>query len=102
MKMRMLLVVMMAMLAMGGAQAGGDATRGAELTDDCAMCHGDDGMGDDHFPAIAGQDEAVFIKKMTGFKTGAVANLDMEEFVVDLSEQDIADLAAYYSSLPGK
>ena len=102
MKTRKLIALMVLLLVTAGVQAGGDAARGAELAEDCAMCHGDDGLGDDHFPAIAGQDEAVFIKKMTGFKTGAVANLDMEEFVVDLSEQDIADLAAYYSALPGK
>ena len=94
--------MMLAMMATAGVQAGGDAARGAELAEDCAMCHGDDGLGDDHFPAIAGQDEAVFAKKLTDFKSGAAASLDMEEFVVDLSEQDIADLAAYYSALPGK
>ena len=90
------------MLAVADAQAGGDAARGAELTADCAACHGDDGLGDDDFPAIAGQAATELARKLTDFKSGAVESDDMADFAADLSEQDIADLAAYYASLPGK
>jgi len=50
-----LLIAMMfiLMLAAGGVQAGGDAARGAELSSDCADCHGDEGKGDEirrHLP----------------------------------------------------
>jgi cytochrome c553 len=89
------------MLAVGSAQAGGDAAKGAELAVDCADCHGDDGMGDDDIPAIAGMDAAKHAKMLADFKSGAVESEDMADYVQDLSEQDMADIAAYYASLSG-
>ncbi len=88
-------------LAAGNAQAGGDPTRGKELAGDCAACHGEDGMGDDEFPQLAGLEEAYFVEQLTAFKSGE--RVDENEFMPmyseDLSDQDIADLAAYYSAL---
>ena len=91
------------LLAAGPAQAGGDAARGQELAVDCADCHGEDGMGDEDSPAIAGMDEAEHIAALQAFKSGE--RVDEEEMMTmyaeDLSEQDMADLAAYYKSLGG-
>ena len=100
---RKLIVAMMfiLMLAAGSAQAGGDAARGAELAVDCADCHGDDGMGDEDIPAIAGMDAAKHAKALADFKSGAVESEDMVDYVEDLNEQDMADLAAYFATLPG-
>jgi len=91
------------MLAAGGVQAGGDAARGQELAVDCADCHGDDGFGDEDVPAIAGMDAADQLKELLAFKSGERVDEeeDMVDSVEDLSEQDMADLAAYFSSLPG-
>ena len=89
------------MLAAGSAQAGGDAARGAELAVDCADCHGDDGMGDEDVPTIAGMDAAKHAKALADFKSGAVESEDMVDYVEDLNEQDMADLAAYFATLPG-
>ena len=98
-----LIVAMMfiLMLAAGSVQAGGDAARGAELAVDCADCHGDDGLGDEDVPGIAGMDAADFAKQMMAFKTGERPDEDenMVDSVAELSEQDMADLAAYFSSL---
>ena len=98
-----LLIAMMfiLMLVAGGVQAGGDAARGAELASDCADCHGDDGKGDEDMPALAGMDAAEHAKKLADFKSGAVES-EMADFVGDLSDQDMADLAAYYAALPCK
>ena len=98
-----LIVAMMfvLMLAAGGVQAGGDAARGAELADDCAACHGDDGMGDDDIPAIVGRDAADLAKALADFKSGAVEADTMNDMAADLSEQDITDIAAYYATLSG-
>lgn len=98
-----LLIAMMfvLMLAAGGVCADGDAAKGAELASDCASCHGDDGEGDEDIPALAGMDAAVHAKKLADYKSGAVEG-DMTDYVGDLSEQDIDDLAAYYATLPGK
>jgi len=96
-----LIVAMMfiLMLTAGSAQAGGDAARGAELAADCADCHGDDGKGDEDFPTIAGMDAAKHAKALADFKSGAVES-EMADYVEDLSEQDMKDIAAYYATLP--
>jgi cytochrome c553 len=88
-------------LAAGYAQAGGDAALGKELTMDCAGCHGEDGVGDDEFPQLAGLEEAYFVEQLMAFKSGERVDENelMPMYAEDLSDQDIADLAAYYSSL---
>lgn len=99
---RLLIVVLFAFgLAAGTAQAGGDAARGAELAADCVDCHGDDGAGDDETPAIAGMDEAKHVEALKAYASGE--RVDETEMMGDiasfLSEQDMADLAAYYKTL---
>lgn len=91
------------MLAAGSAQAGGDAANGKALAADCADCHGDDGMGDEDVPAIAGMDAAKHAKALADFKSGARPDEDemMVDSVADLSDQDMADIAAYFATLPG-
>jgi cytochrome c553 len=87
------------LLSAGTVYAGGDAERGAELAADCADCHGDDGKGDGDIPSIAGMDAAEHAKALADFKSGAVES-EMADYVADLSEQDMADLAAYFATLP--
>jgi cytochrome c553 len=91
------------MLAAGSALAGGDAARGQELSVDCVDCHGEDGKGDDETPAIAGMDEAEHIAALKAFASGE--RIDETEMMGDiakeLSEEDMACLAAYYKSLGG-
>ena len=91
------------MLAAGGVQAGGDVARGEELAVDCADCHGDDGLGDEDVPPIAGMDAAEQLKELMAFKSGEREDEeeDMIDSVADLSEQDMADLGAYFATLPG-
>lgn len=86
----------------GTAQAGGEPARGAELAEECANCHGDDGKGDEDFPAIAGLNETVLVVFLKAFKSGERTSEDdvMQEYTADLTDQDIADVAAYFSSLP--
>ena len=94
-------LVSVLMLAVGTAQAGGDAARGAELAVDCADCHGEDGMGDEDNPKLAGMDEAEQIAALKAFASGErVDELEMMgDIASELSEQDMADLAAHYKSL---
>jgi cytochrome c553 len=89
------------MMAAGTALAGGDVEHGKELSADCADCHGDMGLGDEEVPAIAGMDAAEMTKMMNDFKSGSVES-EMNDYVGDLSDQDIMDLAAYYATLPAK
>jgi len=98
-----LVIAMMfgSMLVAGTALAGGDAAHGKELSADCVDCHGDAGLGDEEVPAIAGMDPAEQAKMLNDFKSGAVES-EMNDYVGDLSDQDILDLAAYYATLPAK
>ena len=83
--------------------AAGDAARGGELSGDCADCHGDDGMGDDGSPRIAGRDESYLFAQLMAFKTGTRQNgAEMMSWAIeDLDEQYLADLAAYYALKKG-
>ena len=89
------------LLAAPSVQAGGDAARGAELAADCADCHGANGEGDGDNPKLAGKAEADIVAALAGYKSGEREDESgmMADFAVDLSEQDMADLAAYYASL---
>jgi len=88
------------MMAAGAVQAGGDAAKGQELAADCADCHGDDGKGDEDNPALAGLDEAFHVEQLKAFKSGERVDEGemMGMYAEDLSEQDMADLAAYYAT----
>jgi cytochrome c553 len=81
--------------------AGGDPARGKELQGDCSDCHGEDGLGDDEYPTIAGLDEAYLLEQMKLIKNGERSEEAemMLWFFEDLEEQDLADLAAYYASI---
>jgi cytochrome c553 len=74
--------------------------RGATLAMQCAICHGSNRQGQVDTPNLEGQSAAAIYKELRDFKTGARANAVMSPFAVKLSEQDMLDLAAYYSYLP--
>ena len=87
---------------MGGvvnlAVAGGDAAAGQAKSAVCGACHGTDGNSmAPNFPKLAGQAESYTIKQLQDIKSGARQVPEMMGFVPGLSEQDMADLAAYYA-----
>lgn len=87
----------------GSAFAAGDAASGKEKSATCAGCHGMDGnAAAPTFPKIAGQGEGYLYKQLMEFKSGKRANATMMAMVAALSEQDMADLAAFYASQTGK
>ena len=92
------------LLTAGAVHAGGDSAAGAILAVDCADCHGEDGKGDDDIPALAGLEEAYHIEQLQAFKSGERVDEDemMPMYAEDLSDQDMADLAAYYATLPAE
>jgi len=100
---KLILAALLGLMAFtGSALAGGDPARGKDLSVDCADCHGVDGLGDDEVPALAGLDEAYQIEQLMAYKSGERTDEEaMVMYAEELSEQDMADLAAYYSSLPG-
>jgi cytochrome c553 len=84
------------------ARAGGNASvgRGATLALNCTMCHGAQGMSASSAPNLAGQYPEVVIKQLADYRAGKRASPIMEALARNLSEKDIADLAAYYAYLP--
>jgi cytochrome c553 len=67
----------------------------------CADCHGDDGKGDEDNPAIAGMSVDKFTKAMTEYQNGTrTKDAKMAKAAKKLSAADVANVAAYYASLP--
>jgi cytochrome c553 len=87
------------LLAVGGAQAAGDAAAGKAKAAACAACHGANGQGVAPNPALAGKSEAQLVQALQDFKSGKRTNAVMKAMTAGLSDQDMANLAAYYASL---
>ena len=81
--------------ALGAAQAAGDAAAGHEKASGCASCHGADGKG--RVP-LAGKKEAYLLEQLQAFKSGARQEMMMNMMAKKLSDEDMADLAAYYAA----
>ncbi len=98
--MKYLLIASIASLVMlAPAHAAGDVEAGKSKSAACAACHGPDGNSPaPTFPKIAGQHAAYLIKQLNEYKSGDRQNATMNGMVAALSEQDIADLAAFYAS----
>lgn len=81
--------------------AAGDAAAGKAKSAACAACHNPDGNSTNpEWPKLAGQHAGYLEKQLRDFKSGARTNQIMLGMVAPLSEQDMADLAAYYASMP--
>ena len=82
----------------------GDAEAGKTKIATCAACHGQNGVGTaPENPSLAGQVPGYIAAQLKMFKMGADGgreNAIMAGMVATLSEQDMADIDAYYSSLP--
>ena len=85
---------------MFGAPDARSVGRGATLAMQCAICHGSNRTGQVDTPNLEGQPAAAVYKELRDLKAGARTNAIMSPFAVKLSEQDMLDLAAYYSYLP--
>ena len=85
----------------GAAYAAGDAVAGQEKSAICAACHGPQGISSIPLNAnIAGQVPGYIETQLKAFKSGERANVIMAGQATILSDEDMADLDAYYSSLP--
>ncbi len=77
----------------------GDAATGKAKTAVCAGCHGPDGNSPaPNFPKLAGQHESYIIKQLHDFKSGKRKNPIMSAQVAALSDEDMANVAAYFPS----
>jgi cytochrome c553 len=84
-----------------GAPAG-NAAKGRDKTQMCQGCHGIEGWRTAfpevyRVPKIGGQHEAYLVKALQEYKSGERSHPSMRGIAATLSDQDMADLAAYYA-----
>ncbi len=83
--------------------AGGDVEAGKVKAAVCAGCHGADGNSPSSgFPSLAGQHADYIAKQLADYKSGARENGIMQGQAAGLSEEDMADLGAYFASQTAK
>lgn len=86
----------------GVAHGAGDAAAGQAKSGVCGACHGPDGNSvAPNFPKLAGQGERYLTKQTQEIKSGKRQVLEMTGLLTNLSDQDMADIAAYYASQKG-
>ena len=106
MKMRIVMSAALAAAALAtgaSALAAGDAAAGKQKTVMCAGCHGIPGYKTAfpsvyNVPKLGGQNALYIVKALQGYKAGERSHPTMRAIAAGLSDQDMADLAAYYSA----
>ncbi len=90
-------------LISGPVLAQGDAEAGRLKADTCMGCHGIPGYTNVyptyHVPKLGGQHAEYIVAALQTYKTGQRDHSTMHAQAVALSEQDMADIAAYFESL---
>ena len=80
---------------------GGDPEKGKQLSTSCVGCHGAEGMSPNPmWPSTAGQDAAYTYKQLKDYKDRTRDNAIMMGMVMALSDQDMADISAFYAAQP--
>jgi cytochrome c553 len=88
-----------AMTLLSSQTLAGDADAGAARAATCAACHGQDGNSvNPQWPSIAGQNESYLVATLQAFKDGTRSDMLMGAQAAALSEQEMADLAAYFAA----
>lgn len=87
------------MLGLAGPAGAADMAAGEKLAAKCGGCHGKMGEGKKDNPKIAGMDAAAHVKALQDYKSGSRDHKAMKRAVAKLSDDDMANIAAYYASL---
>jgi cytochrome c553 len=84
------------------AQTADIAAGKAKVDAVCAACHGANGVSvADAIPNLAGQKAVYLANQLRALKDGSRKNASMNAVAAQLSAADIANVAAYFASLPG-
>lgn len=84
------------------ALADGNPQAGAREASTCFACHGKNGESvDPSYPRLAGQHQSYLMQALREYRTGQRNNAIMRGFALQLSEQEMKDITAYFASLPG-
>jgi cytochrome c553 len=101
MKKQVLLAGLLLAFGIGAVQAA-DVAAGKAKANACAACHGVDGNSPaPMFPKLAGQHASYLEKQLKDFKTQTRIDPTMNAMVAALSDEDTADISAYFASQEG-
>jgi cytochrome c553 len=79
----------------------GDIDAGKAKSTPCSACHGANGISlSPLWPNLAGQSAPYIVAQLEDFKEGSRVDPLMTPQAMNLSEEDMADLAVYFESLP--
>jgi len=93
-------VICLASLVTPGPVAAGDPAAGREKARACATCHGIDGLAKMPIaPHLAGESEIYIQTQLRAFRSGKRTHEMMSVVAKGLTDEDIADLAAWYASI---
>jgi cytochrome c553 len=86
----------------GSARSGAQIARGGEKASVCGACHGANGASPaPNWPTLAGQHKDYLVEVIGQYKTGERTDPVMAGQVINLSDEDIDDIAAFYSVQAG-
>ncbi|MEX0951235.1 MAG: cytochrome c [Gammaproteobacteria bacterium] len=101
--MRLLSIACLMIGMMSAAQAAGDAEVGRSKAETCLGCHGistyKNAYPTYHVPKLGGQSATYIISALKAYKSDNRPHATMHSQAYDLSDEDMADIAAYFSSL---
>jgi cytochrome c553 len=87
-------------LAMTASAPAADIAAGKKRAGQCAVCHGQNGVAvNPEAPNLAGESAVYIERQLTAFKSGARQHDVMSIIAKDLSDEDIQNLAAWYSAM---
>ena len=93
-------VLPIVLAAASSAVFAGDVATGKAKSATCAGCHGAQGVSNNPlWPNLAGQQQGYLVKRLKSFREGTRSDPMMGPMAKPLSDTDIENLAAYYSSL---
>ncbi|MGK9164673.1 cytochrome c [Inquilinus limosus] len=95
------LVAAAGLAVLGAAWAAGDSAAGrAKARRSCVACHGLDGLARmPNVPNIAGESPIYLEQQLKAFRSGKRTHPQISTAARPLSDQDIADLAAWYAGI---
>ncbi|MCX7059729.1 MAG: c-type cytochrome [Nevskia sp.] len=100
------LIALTAALVCGTASAAGDAAAGKVKAYTCYGCHGivnyTNVYPSYHVPKLGGQHPEYIVAALKAYKSGERPHSTMHAQAASLSDQDMADIAAYLTKAPEK
>ncbi len=91
---------LLAFMVCGSSAHAADVAAGKQKAEICAGCHGDNGISQmENIPSLAGQLDQFIQWQLVYFRAGSRKNEQMQPVVEQISNEDIRNLGAYFSSL---